>query len=165
MKSSPSKNDGATSDSRLGLVIHEVSRLRRVAVNRRLKPLGITRSQGYILGFLARRDGMSQTALAEDLDMTRVAISGLIGRMESMGLVQRKDDEYDARIRRVFLTREGYRLSRQIMKLVDQFDYELLSPTDDADLATTLNTLTGIKQRLVQMIGNGRRESGDSEDD
>ena len=153
------------SDSRLGLVIHEVSRLRRVAVNRRLKPLGITRSQGYILGFLARRDGMSQTALAEDLDMTRVAISGLIGRMESMGLVQRKDDEYDARIRRVFLTREGYRLSRQIMKLVDQFDHELLNPTNEADLATTLSTLISIKQRLVQMIGNGRRESAANEND
>lgn len=153
------------SDSRLGLAIHEVSRLRRVAVNRRLKPLGITRSQGYILGFLARRDGMSQTALAEDLDMTRVAISGLIGRMESMGLVQRKDDEFDARIRRVFLTREGYRLSRQIIKLVDQFDHELLGPTDEADLATTLRTLTNIKQRLVQMIGNGRRESAANENE
>src|SRR3546814_14598129 len=62
---------------RFGLLIHDVSRLRRGVVDRALKPLGITRSQWWVLAFLSRRDGMTQTALASDLDLTKVAIGGL----------------------------------------------------------------------------------------
>ena len=58
---------------RFGFLIHDVSRLRRVAVDRALKPLGITRAQWWVLAFLSRRDGMTQTALAADLDLTKVA--------------------------------------------------------------------------------------------
>ena len=67
---------------RFGFLIHDVSRLRRVVVDRALKPLGITRSQWWVLAFLSRRDGMTQTALAADLDLTKVAIGGLLDRME-----------------------------------------------------------------------------------
>src|SRR3546814_8952779 len=62
---------------RFGFLIHDVSRLRRVVVDRALKPLGITRSPWWVLAYLSRRDGMTQTALASDLDLTKVAIGGL----------------------------------------------------------------------------------------
>src|SRR3546814_12675126 len=65
---------------RFGFLIHDVSRLRRVVVDRALKPLGITRSQWWVLAFLSRRDGMTQTALAADLDLTKVALGGLPDR-------------------------------------------------------------------------------------
>ena len=47
---------------RFGFLVHDVSRLRRIVVDRALKPLGITRSQWWVLSFLSRRDGMTQTA-------------------------------------------------------------------------------------------------------
>jgi DNA-binding MarR family transcriptional regulator len=137
---------------RFGLVIHEVARLRRVAVDRWLRSTGITRAQGYVLAFLMVRDGMSQTALAEDLDMTRVAISGLLSRMESMGLVVRRDDEVDARVRRVYLTKSGAQAARKILKMVDLFDKELLGSESVPDLEVTLRTLLRIKKRLLRMM-------------
>ena len=73
---------------RFGFLIHDVSRLRRVVVDRALRPLGITRSQWWVLAFLSRRDGMTQTALAADLDLTKVAIGGLLDRMEAAGFVE-----------------------------------------------------------------------------
>jgi DNA-binding MarR family transcriptional regulator len=82
---------------RFGFLIHDVSRLRRVVVDRALKPLGITRSQWWVLAFLSRRDGMTQTALAADLDLTKVAIGGLLDRMEAAGFVERRADQSDGR--------------------------------------------------------------------
>ena len=70
-ESKPSTRDLNTG-LRFGFLIHDVSRLRRVAVDRALKPLGITRAQWWVLAFLSRRDGMTQTALAADLDLTKV---------------------------------------------------------------------------------------------
>ncbi len=67
---------------RLGFLIHDVSRLRRSAFDRCLKPLNVTRSQWWVLAYLSREDGMTQTQLAEELDLGKVAIGGLIDRLE-----------------------------------------------------------------------------------
>ncbi|RYD91977.1 MAG: MarR family transcriptional regulator, partial [Sphingomonadales bacterium] len=66
---------------RLGFLIHDVSRLRRTVTDRALRPLGITRSQWWVLAYLSRRDGMTQSALAADLDLTKVGVGGLVSRM------------------------------------------------------------------------------------
>jgi DNA-binding MarR family transcriptional regulator len=139
---------------RFGFLVHDVSRLRRVALDRELKPLGVTRSQWWVLTFLSRRDGMTQTALALDLDLTKVAIGGLIERMETAGLVERRPDHSDARIRRVFLTSAGNRLVGQIKKQVERFEQEALGPATGEDLAVTANTLRRMKEALLRMVGD-----------
>jgi DNA-binding MarR family transcriptional regulator len=139
---------------RFGFLLHDVSRLRRVVLDRELKPLGITRSQWWVLAFLSRRDGMTQTALAADLDLTKVAIGGLLERMETAGLVERKFDESDARTKRVFLTRSGNRLVRDIRKQVDKIELEILGPNSEAEIQTTVQSLHRMKVLLLQKIGD-----------
>ena len=111
---------------RFGFLIHDVSRLRRVAVDRALKPLGITRAQWWVLAFLSRRDGMTQTALAADLDLTKVAIGGLLDRMEAAGFVERRADQNDGRARRVYLTRAGAKMVSAIRESVEAVELEIL---------------------------------------
>jgi hypothetical protein len=72
---------------RLGFLIHDVSRLRRSAFDRCLKPLNVTRSQWWVLACLSREDGMTQSQLAEELDLGKVAVGGLIDRLEKAGLL------------------------------------------------------------------------------
>ncbi|MCP5379969.1 MAG: MarR family transcriptional regulator [Novosphingobium sp.] len=138
---------------RFGFLIHDVSRLRRIVVDRALKPLGITRSQWWVLAFLSRRDGMTQTALAADLDLTKVAIGGLVDRMEQAGFVERRADERDARARRVYLTDAGQTLVREIRKSVEAVESEILDalPSDELDAAA--KTLVKLKRRLLDLVG------------
>jgi DNA-binding MarR family transcriptional regulator len=138
---------------RFGFLVADVARMRRVVVDRELKPLGITQSQWLVLVFLSRRDGMTQTALAADLELTKVAVGGLLDRMETAGLVQRRFDDQDARIRRVFLTRAGTRLVRDIRSRVDQIELEILGPNELEDILTTVRTLQKMKGLLLQKIG------------
>jgi DNA-binding MarR family transcriptional regulator len=149
---------------RFGFLVHDVSRLRRVALDRELKPLGVTRSQWWVLTFLSRRDGMTQTALALDLDLTKVAIGGLIERMETAGLVERRPDHSDARIRRVYLTSAGNRLIGQIRKQVESFEQEALGPASPEELAVTTNTLRRMKESLLRMVGDEGDSAGRSEE-
>lgn len=142
------------SNLRFGFLVHDVSRLRRIVVDRALKPLGITRSQWWVLAFLSRRDGMTQTALAADLDLTKVAIGGLIDRMETAGFVVRRADEADARARRVYLTRAGMKMVGTIREHVDQVETEILAGISDADLNQAALTLRTMKATLLTMIGN-----------
>jgi DNA-binding MarR family transcriptional regulator len=148
---------------RFGFLVHDVSRLRRVVFDRALKPLGATRSQWRVLTFLSRRDGMTQTALAADLDLTKVAVGGLLERMEAAGLVQRRPDEFDARIRRVYLTRAGNRLIGQVRSRLAPLEQEALGPNSDEEMATTVRALRRMKETLLRMIGEEGEELGPNE--
>lgn len=138
---------------RFGFLIHDVSRLRRVAVDRALKPLGITRAQWWVLAFLSRRDGMTQTALAADLDLTKVAIGGLLDRMEAAGFVERRPDENDGRARRVFLTRAGARMVSSIRENVETVELAILGRIPEEALAQATETLRSLKETLLEMLG------------
>ena len=148
---------------RFGFLVHDVSRLRRIVVDRALKPLGITRSQWWVLAFLSRRDGMTQTALAADLDLTKVAIGGLIDRMVSAGFVERRADERDARARRVYLTRAGQRLVATIRENVDAVETEIMTAISEEELDEAGKVLVKIKAQLLAMVGNEAEGGGEIE--
>ena len=148
---------------RFGFLIHDVSRLRRVVVDRALKPLGVTRSQWWVLAFLSRRDGMTQTALAADLDLTKVAIGGLIDRMEAAGVVERRADQRDGRIRRVYLTPAGTRLIATIRGNVEQIEQAILADVSERDLAAAAGTLLSIKRTLLSMVEGEVEEPEEAE--
>ena len=42
--------------------------------DRALAPLGITRSQWWVLAFISRKDGLPQTQLANELDVGKVVL-------------------------------------------------------------------------------------------
>ena len=138
---------------RFGFLIHDVSRLRRVVVDRSLKPMGITRSQWWVLAFLSRRDGMTQTALAADLDLTKLAIGGLLDRMEAAGFVERRADQNDARARRVYLTRAGAKMVVTIRESVEAVELEILSRIPEEALSQAAATLKMLKDTLLEMAG------------
>lgn len=139
---------------RFGFLIHDVSRLRRVVVDRALKPLGITRSQWWVLAFLSRRDGMTQTALASDLDLTKVAIGGLLDRMDASGFVERRADANDGRARRVYLTRAGGKLVATIRESVEQIELQILEKVPEEVLNQAAAALLVIKETLLELAGN-----------
>ena len=147
------------SSLRFGFLIHDVSRLRRIVVDRALKPLGLTRSQWWVLAFLSRRDGMTQTALAADLDLTKVAVGGLIDRMETGGFVERRADERDARARRVYLTRAGQKPVSTIRESVDAVEADILASVTEDELDAAAAVLVKIKGRLLDLVG-GEAEGG-----
>jgi DNA-binding MarR family transcriptional regulator len=148
------------SSLRFGFLIHDVSRLRRIVVDRALKPLGITRSQWWVLAFLSRRDGMTQTALAADLDLTKVAIGGLLDRMEASDLVERRADPTDGRARRVHLAKAGQKLLTTIRENVENVELGILTKIPEADLDQASETLLALKNTLLEMV-----EADDANDD
>jgi MarR family transcriptional regulator, transcriptional regulator for hemolysin len=104
---------------RIGFLIHDVSRLRRTAFDQRMKPLDITRSQWWVLSGVSRHGeiGITQTELASVLDLGKVALGGLIDRLEDRGFVERRADSGDRRINRVFLTRKGQTVLDKMAKI------------------------------------------------
>lgn len=69
----------------------------RRVLNEQLSPLGITYRQGQVLGWLVLEGPLSQSDLAQRLDVEPSTLAGLIDRMEASGWVQRSSCPGDRR--------------------------------------------------------------------
>lgn len=94
-------------DRNLEFLINDVSRLLRREFGRRIRDLDLTRSQWWVMVHLIRFDGYNQTRLAEELEIGKVALGGLLDRLEARGWIERRPDPVDRRAKRVFLTESG----------------------------------------------------------
>jgi DNA-binding MarR family transcriptional regulator len=136
----------------LGYLIHDVSRLRRSAFDRCIKPLNLTRSQWWVLAYLSREDGMTQTRLAEELDVGKVAMGGLIDRLERSGFVRREADDTDRRVKRIFLEPISKRLIQKMRKINHEFNQEILKNLRDSELEATVKALHIMKDNLLKYL-------------
>jgi DNA-binding MarR family transcriptional regulator len=137
---------------RLGFLIHDVSRLRRSAFDRCLKPLKVTRSQWWVLAYLSREDGMTQSQLAIELDLGKVAVGGLIDRLEKAGLVRRDADAADRRVNRVFLEPKSKQLIAKMRKVSHRMNGQILDGLADERLESTALTLDAMKRNLLSYL-------------
>lgn len=69
---------------------------------------GITRSQPWILDFLAENNGCIQRELADNSHFDPGTISSALMGMEDRGLILRQSDASDKRVLRVYLTDLGF---------------------------------------------------------
>ena len=138
-------------DLRLGYLIHDVSRLRRMMFDRDLAPLGITRSQWWVLAFISRKDGLPQTQLANELDVGKVAVGALIDRLEASGFVIRQADPVDRRVKRVFVTKQAKGFLEKLRKETDKFNVKIVNGIDRKQLEAASDALLAMKRNLLAM--------------
>ncbi|MBL8587493.1 MAG: MarR family transcriptional regulator [Methylobacteriaceae bacterium] len=148
---------------RLGYLIHDVSRLRRTLFDKWLAPLGITRSQWWVLAFLSRNDGMPQTELALELDVGKVALGALIDRLEEGGFVKRAPDKADRRIKRVVLTPRSQSLIETLREKSDAFNRSILTGIPKQDVAVAAHTLRAMKHNLLEGVKSFQPEEAGAE--
>jgi len=154
---------------RAGFLIHDASRLRRNAFDQRLKPIGITRSQWWVLSNLSRHsdEGYSQIELARLLDVGKVTLGGLIDKLESNGLVVRVADAVDRRSKRVQMSKKGKALLQKIEAIAMEVNKEIMAGISTAEEQQLIAVLRKMKLNLKAMdavpastVGNRR---GDDE--
>lgn len=136
-------------DQRLGFLMHDVSRLRRKVFDEVMKPEGITRSQWWVLAYLSRHDGMSQSDLAETLDLGRAALGGLIDRLEAAGLVRRDSHSHDRRAKLVFLTPAGSAMIDRMRAKSDRMSEAILQGLSTTQRHQLAEMLALVKQNLL----------------
>src|SRR3954471_10644049 len=99
----------------LGLLIHGLSKGWREELDRRLRPLGLTRVQWQALLWLRRAGGvLMQRGLSDSLEIGPPATVALVDRMQRDGLVTRSAVAGDRRRNAVTLTPKARRLLKTI---------------------------------------------------
>lgn len=140
-------------DARLGFLMHDVSRLRRGVFDDFMKPVGLTRSQWWILAHLARHDGMIQSDLANVLDIGKAALGGLIDRLEASKFIERRPDDSDRRVKRIYLTTKGSQMITEIKVRSHEMSERILAGLDEAARHKLVDMLSLVKRNLQLVKG------------
>ncbi len=138
-------------DRRLGFLMHDVSRLRRIVFDEFMKPLGATRSQWWVLAYLSRHDGMIQSDLANVLDLGKAALGGLIDRLESAGFIERRPDGTDRRVKRVYLSAKGAHIVKEMRIRSHDASERILKGLDRTERLALAEMLTKVKENLLDI--------------
>jgi DNA-binding MarR family transcriptional regulator len=133
----------------LGFLVHDVARLMRRAFDRRVKHLGLTRSQWFVVAHLYRTDGQTQRHLADELDMQRAPLSKLLDRLEAGGWLERRADPVDRRAKRIYITNKIDSLMVEGISVGEILSDEIFAGIDDDAREEFLNILVQAKSNLL----------------
>jgi DNA-binding MarR family transcriptional regulator len=93
--------------------------------------------------------GMSQNELASLVEVEPITIARLIDRLEARGLVERRHDPRDRRVRRLHLTPEARPYLDLLQSYADDLRRMLSAGIDDNTLEKVTTALLTIKDNLL----------------
>jgi DNA-binding MarR family transcriptional regulator len=118
------------------------------SLNKRFRNAGfnVTNEQWMILVHLEQEDGISQQALADRYDRSKVSALNLIQKLEIRGYVIRRVDPSDRRSNLVYLTDSGRELLKKLIPLAKEnitWMSRKISIEDMNVLKSTVKRITG----------------------
>ena len=120
---------------------------------RRLGPVfekaKVTPQQWTVLAALAEEDGaVTLVTLARRLMVTKQNMTGMIARLEQLGLAERQEDPSDLRSSRVTLTRRGRTLVDKVRPAYDKWLQSLGNEIGERDV----QALTRTVEKLIAQL-------------
>ena len=110
----------------------------------------ITTSVGYVLLNIHTEGGTPATKIAPLMGMESRSLTRMLKSMEEKGLIYKKQDEYDRRSVRVFLTEEGIRRKEISRKTVRAFNEKLRELIPPKDLEAFFRVMTTVNQNIIK---------------
>ena len=137
----------------IGFLISDIARLMRTAFDRRVRRLGLTRSQWLVINRLHRRPGATQSELAEMLEVEKPTAGRMVDRMERKGWVVRRLDAADRRVNRLHLTAEADMLQVQLAQIADRTVDDALALLSARERDQFTEWMRQVKRQLQAMLG------------
>lgn len=95
--------------------LHRMNRqMKRYAHHNMFKKNDLHQGQAHLLGTIAENDGLSQGELSEILDIRPSSTTEAVLKMEKSGWIERRQDEKDQRVMRIYITAAGKELAVQV---------------------------------------------------
>ncbi|HEY6578292.1 MAG TPA: MarR family transcriptional regulator [Rhizomicrobium sp.] len=131
------------------LLLNDVARLLRTRFDQRARARGMTRAQWVILARVHAKPGLSQNELASLLEVEPISVGRLVDRLEARGLVERRSDPTDRRIRRLHLLTSAEPVLEEITKAREVLGVELLDGVAAGTRTQVVDALLRMKNNLT----------------
>jgi DNA-binding MarR family transcriptional regulator len=130
-------------------LLHDVARIMRTRFDQWARTYGMTRAQGVILVRLELQPGISQNEMAALCEVEPITVGRLVDRLEARGLIERRPDPTDRRVRRLHLLPP----SKPVLADIQAYRMELMDLVtgglDPAQVQTMVDVLLHMKNQLT----------------
>ena len=109
----------------VGQLLAQVCRMSGHRLRGHMEKIGLHRGQGFALIHLWHNDGMSQRDLSRSMHISPASVTNMLQRMERDGWIERKRDEADQRVVRVFATDKSKKLRAEAKRVFREMENEL----------------------------------------
>jgi DNA-binding MarR family transcriptional regulator len=134
-------------------------RMRRL-VDAELSECGLTLSRSKLLSELGRNGAVSQSSLATTFGLAARTVTELVDTLERDGLVERRSDPGDRRVRQIHLTPAGEVARAQAVAIREQVINRALGSLSEQQHAALSGALRQIDLEIDRMVAdNGTDEA------
>src|SRR5437764_13373635 len=136
----------------------EAQRMVRAYADKQAARYGITRARWAGLGKVERTEGLKQTELAEQMEMQPITLTRLVDKLCNNGWIERRGDETDRRVNRLYLKKAARPLLGKLSGLRSEITTTALEGINPSDAHRLLAQLEAIKENVRNAIQNGQGE-------
>ncbi len=133
----------------LGYYIDSLSRVEMIHLNARFEKIGITFSQFRVLNWIWRFEELTQKELHELAQIKPSSLTTLLDVLIDKGLVERRQDETDARVRKIVATEASMALEDQAWEIIADFDRMIRSVLTEEEYTVTQRSLKKLLGHLT----------------
>jgi MarR family transcriptional regulator for hemolysin len=120
----------------------------RLCMEAALAEAGASYATFVILDAVSLEPGLSQRQIARYLSIEGPPLTRHLDRLEAEGLVERRRDEHDRRVQRVYPTSTGSQLYQTLCPIVASLEDELLADVPPRDVDAFARVLARLRTRL-----------------
>lgn len=140
--------------------LKELAHLYFLKVYNQMEDYGLHPGQVAVMKELEKREGRSQRELADLLHIKPPTVAVSIKRMEKSGFVERKQDEKDQRITRIYLTEYGKQVNKEISELLQKNEADLFIGFEEGEKYLFRRFLKQMIQNLHETMPQNVKEPG-----
>jgi DNA-binding MarR family transcriptional regulator len=137
----------------VGFLLSQLGFVGSKGFSKALEPVGIDPREFLLLRFVATSEGQSQQALAERLAVPPSRMVALVDHLEDEGLIERRPDPDDRRIRGLHLTRKGRNTLERAFRVAVDFEKVLCAGLDAEEREQLIDLLQKLQAGHVRLRG------------
>lgn len=152
--------DKSKAEQSINDILFQLVHTHFLRVHSYLDKISLHPGQGKLLMTLKNMDGASQKEICKKLNVKASTIAVMIKRMEKTEFIQRKDDENDQRVSRIFITQKGLEVCELLEEINKKIEKECFNNFTEEEVKSSKYLLTKMKNNLtyVEMNSKNREE-------
>ena len=135
-------------------MFHQVMGLLHHRTHQLLENQGVYPGQPPLLFALHKEDGQSQKELSDNLGVQPATMTMMVKRMTKAGLIERKQDQKDLRISRVYLTKKGKKARERLAIIMGQIEKECFGSLSEEESKQLKVLLAKMKENMLRACGD-----------
>lgn len=129
----------------------KASRKIRTAFNQQVAAHGLTYPRARTLFRLAKKQNITQSELACDLELEQATIVRLLDRMEESGLIERRAGARDRRVNHIVLTPHGEEQAALVKSIGEGLRMQIFADVDPRELQNGITLLERIATNIAEI--------------